>query len=530
MRDIKIFVLLISIILICCTNDAWATPFYEQYYQTKIKDNNIGYSFISQEEKEEDGKKLIVTNKHYELRFKRLGFSVKILQDFQFIEDADGNPVSFTADMESKGEVINIKGKFLSPKRLHVTSVINGDSKSEEMELKKDILFPYAISRLFQNHSKAMIEYSTIDPTNDVKIVTITAEKVGLETIVDANLQGNFTKYKVAVDILPSIGSYEWYDNEGRVVKEKSSLLGLEKVIAKESEIVGKVDSYDIFYKSIIPVKAHITDPFNIDNITYKIETQSESPEEMFIINDKQRIIHSRENTIYLKIKNQLIDNESFKYPFTDTKDFADYLKSGPYITSDNPEIIIQANSIVGQKKDAYKIAKAMERWVFDNVNTKDLSVNFANAMQVMQARQGDCTEHSVLLASLLRAAGIPSKVVVGLMYTNVPEDAFVYHMWVSAYVGRWISLDPSFPNDNFSPVHIAISEYDLNNLSSKTDIVLDVVKSFTTLKISVLNYSTISNNVIGVKLSGSDNPWDIKVNLKNDSVNLATPIKNISL
>ncbi|OGI03863.1 MAG: hypothetical protein A2104_06890 [Candidatus Melainabacteria bacterium GWF2_32_7] len=529
MRDIKIFALFISVILIFCTGKAWAAPFYEQYYQTKIKESQIGYSFVSQEEQEDADKKIIVTNKHYELKFKRLGFDVKILQDIQFIEDMKGDPISFAANMESKGETINIKGRFLSPKRLHVTSIINGNTKSEEIEIKKEILFPYAINQLFQNNEKETLEYSTIDPTNDIKIVTVTAQKVGAEVLKEGNIQGEYTKYKVSIDLLPNIDSYEWYDKQGRSVKEKSSLLGLEKIASNKDQIVGNVDSYDIFYKSLIPVKTHIPDPFNLDSITYKIETQSENPEEIFITDDKQRIIHTRENTIYLKIKNQLIDSENFKYP-VEASDFSDYLKSGPYITSDNPEIINQANMIIGHKKDAYKIAKTMEKWVFDEINTKDLSVNFANAAEVMKTKEGDCTEHSVLLASLLRAAGIPSKVVVGLMYTNVPEEAFVYHMWVNAYIGKWISLDPSFPNDSFSPIHIAISEYDLNNLSSKTDIVLDVIKSFTTLKISILNYSTIANNIIGVKLSESNNPLDIKIKLKDNNNNPETPIKNISL
>ena len=84
-----------------------------------------------------------------------------------------------------------------------------------------------------------------------------------------------------------------------------------------------------------------------------------------------------------------------------------------------------------------------------------------------MKNKEGDCTEHSILLAALLRAAGIPSRIVVGLMYTEVPEKAFAYHMWVQAYVGKWINLDSSFPpSDNFSPVHISLYETALNSLS----------------------------------------------------------------
>ena len=38
----------------------------------------------------------------------------------------------------------------------------------------------------------------------------------------------------------------------------------------------------------------------------------------------------------------------------------------------------------------------------------KDLSVGFATAADVARTAQGDCTEHAVLLAALLRASDIP--------------------------------------------------------------------------------------------------------------------------
>jgi hypothetical protein len=44
-----------------------------------------------------------------------------------------------------------------------------------------------------------------------------------------------------------------------------------------------------------------------------------------------------------------------------------------------------------------------------------------------------------MLLAALLRAAGIPAKVCVGLVYTR---DRFYYHAWNEIYLGAWITAD----------------------------------------------------------------------------------------
>jgi len=48
-----------------------------------------------------------------------------------------------------------------------------------------------------------------------------------------------------------------------------------------------------------------------------------------------------------------------------------------------------------------------------------------------------------VLLAALLRASGIPARVVAGLLYVNENKDIFIT-AWVSAYTGTWIFADLS--------------------------------------------------------------------------------------
>ena len=225
-----------------------------------------------------------------------------------------------------------------------------------------------------------------------------------------------------------------------------------------------------------------------------------------------------------------------------------EYLDSGPFITSADEELVKQAKAVAGDEKDAYVVAKTMEKWVYDNITSKDLSVNFANASDTLKSKEGDCTEHSVLLAALLRAAGIPSRVVAGLVYTSMPKDSFAYHMWTEAYIGSWISLEPSFSHENFSPTHIAVYKSSLNNLSDKTDLMLGILKIFSKIKINVLEYSSIDKNIIGIAVSGSESAKEnsasgdivnikmggqpettVNINLKSENTDQSL-IKNVSL
>ena len=71
----------------------------------------------------------------------------------------------------------------------------------------------------------------------------------------------------------------------------------------------------------------------------------------------------------------------------------------------------------------------------------------YGTALDALQSGHGDCTEHALLLAALGRAAGIPSRLVMGLAYNNERflgrRFVFVPHMWVQAWTGdRWESFD----------------------------------------------------------------------------------------
>jgi len=91
---------------------------------------------------------------------------------------------------------------------------------------------------------------------------------------------------------------------------------------------------------------------------------------------------------------------------------------------------------------------------------TLDFSGHYS-ALETIRRRAGDCTEAAVLLAALGRAAGIPTKVVNGLVYSRQRyhgvSNAFMPHSWTLAYVdGAWRSFDLAL--DTFDATHIALT------------------------------------------------------------------------
>jgi transglutaminase-like putative cysteine protease len=105
-----------------------------------------------------------------------------------------------------------------------------------------------------------------------------------------------------------------------------------------------------------------------------------------------------------------------------------------------------------------------MEKYVHRELKSKNFSTALASAAEVAKTLEGDCTEHAILLAAMLRAERIASRVAVGVVYLE-NEGAFGGHMWTEAFVdGRWLSLDPTLGRGGIGAAHIKLAECDFSD------------------------------------------------------------------
>ena len=90
--------------------------------------------------------------------------------------------------------------------------------------------------------------------------------------------------------------------------------------------------------------------------------------------------------------------------------------------------------------------------FVYETISNKTYSRPFDFASRVAAKGEGDCTEHAVLLAALLRATGQPARVVLGLLLV---EDGIEFHTfghaWTEIHDGEaWQVLDATMPGHDF--------------------------------------------------------------------------------
>jgi transglutaminase-like putative cysteine protease len=119
-------------------------------------------------------------------------------------------------------------------------------------------------------------------------------------------------------------------------------------------------------------------------------------------------------------------------------------LQPTPWLPSDDSVLVARARWARGV--DARRRMQALVGVVRRRLDGPIRYDGYLDARTAFDARGGDCTEFALLLATLGRARGIPTRVVAGVAYGSRfvgARHAFGPHLWVQAWTGeRWESFD----------------------------------------------------------------------------------------
>ena len=130
-------------------------------------------------------------------------------------------------------------------------------------------------------------------------------------------------------------------------------------------------------------------------------------------------------------------------------------LEDAPEIQVKHPLIRTLAKDLVEGQQDAWQAAKIISTWVYDNLDK--VLVDSFTALDALHDRRGECQSHTNLFTALARAAGIPTRVVNGLVYSS-HFKGFLYHAWPEVWVGEWRALDPTLGQHQVDATHIKLS------------------------------------------------------------------------
>jgi len=117
------------------------------------------------------------------------------------------------------------------------------------------------------------------------------------------------------------------------------------------------------------------------------------------------------------------------------------YIEDGFHLSLENPLLEpLLAGCLMEERLDV----ECLRSLVYSFISNKSTRYAFADVDKILETREGDCTEHSLLLVNLLRVLKIPARIAYGFV---LMDNGFIGHAWSELYYGgHWYWLDPSFP------------------------------------------------------------------------------------
>ena len=457
----------LAVVVGCCallTGCASSGPkvLHEDWQTISVAGLPIGYMRSTTRRLHPDDE-TIVTTVSGKSRYTRLGYTVTVQTLSEYIEGLDGS-LRYASSATTIGSMENTCRARLEGDKLNIETVVAGKKYTRTIPWTPDIIGPYCqleLTKLALKEGGSM-DYKTFVP--DFKRVS----KAKLNIIDRRDLTVNGATQSLwygtlEQDVLPGVKTEVWLDDDGDVIRSSTNLMGgMETRKATEVQALATVapsNTADIMDKFFITVNREIENPYELKEALYQLETTDDALTKVHLADRRQTIEKREGNTVFLRVR-ALGDAEkpSGKTPG------GKFREPTPYLQSDDPEIIQLSNEGVGDAETPYAKALNLRQWVYKRIRKKDFTVAFASAKEVAVSRQGDCTEHAVLLAALLRAQGIPSRVAVGLVYY---KGRFGYHMWTEAFLNDWTALDAAMNQDVVDATHISFTTSALADTST---------------------------------------------------------------
>lgn len=263
---------------------------------------------------------------------------------------------------------------------------------------------------------------------------------------------------------LPGMASTLWIDDSGQILKSHTDLLGGMDVYrtTKAGALSEGGGGFNLLTQSIIKVPRPIPRSETTRDVVYKITMEADAPAEVFVKDRRQEARPGETKSVAIvEVKTagpQAGSPEEAPGP--------EYLRANPLVNGDDARVVRSMKIAIGREVDPWARASAIQKWVSKNIREKNFSVAFASAAVVAKNLEGDCSEHSVLVAAMCRAAGIPSRCVVGLVYAE-KLGGFGPHMWNEVYVnGRWVAIDAAYDQSDVDATHLKLSTTSLDGVA----------------------------------------------------------------
>jgi hypothetical protein len=437
----------------------------------------------------ERGEERIETGQRVKLAVGRAGAAMTIEIETAFTETHDGKPIQARSKVNLGSSPMVTLTRFQDDGIFMTTGEGTAEKTRKRPLLKHDWLPPAAMQREISRQLEAgatEISIRSVDTSMGITPIEMTMKVIGEEPVEAYGKTVPAIVWDMTVSSAPGITLREYVDENGVSIKSTLQLLpGVEFTILRADKqlALSAVEPTEMIANTLVTPNQPIEKPRETSLGIYRLSLKDGKPLPDLPVQVHQRVIpgeDGRSADVHVDLNARHLGKPSID----------ESLQASVFIDHEDEQIRIATREAIAHLRQALEstkvgsdaIAKGLRDWVHSNIESKNLSVGFATASDVIRTRQGDCTEHAVLLAAMLRSAKIPARCVSGLVYADQfagMQGVFGYHMWTQAWLQpegesapRWVDLDATLPNGvAFDATHIALSVSNLNEPGFSSDV-----------------------------------------------------------
>lgn len=442
---------------------AHAGPDFERWFIVELSGAKAGWMTIAQ--RTDEGR--ITSTSELRLDIRRGAASVTLHMMSEFIETTGGEPVSMLATTIMGSQPTTHRWTFHADHVKHEAEQ-GGRVTTQRLPLPDGKWLPPAAAADFtaqrlKADAKSIV-VRTMDPLVGLTPIVITRHIEDRVTIEAMGKEVTALRSKVTQDVAPTAGSTEYLDEDGIPIRTRARIgaMELDMTLATKEQARGiePAEMPEIMVSTFVKPDRPIPRPRRTTRARY-ILTIPDGVMPDLPTTGVQRVEQLDESSVRVIVNTR--DPRA-----AEEGDIGNdaYLAATALLDHQDPRVReLRDAAVRGAGEDQHARAEAMRRHVYRHIRDKSLDVGFASASETARSRAGDCTEHAVLLAAMLRADNIPARVVSGIIYAEEfagQRNIFGYHMWTQALLPKngeptWVDLDATLDERPFDAAHIAL-------------------------------------------------------------------------
>lgn len=451
-----------------------------------LGNEKAGFSrFVLKEDSAEDAQdlpgKYLVYHSDMFMRVTVMGMSMDLNMKQTGEVNEDLSLRSFRFEYRGSGQNMYVLGE-VNLGKLELVSRSEGYSATKTVDIPSKI-YPVDILHLVMAQEGITVGEKKSYPVFEPSMATLGTVHVVVEGEEKIKLPdgGTVNAFKVDTEF-QGLHQEIWIDKDGNIYKQSAAIAGIQFTSVRETEEQATDFSFiandvreiapaaqnmqDLLDASKIVPDKPLTNPAAVSMLKVKIYGANEDQ----VVLDGVKQVKLAENNSFITVQINKMDystlstgSEAASLPFENDVMLRPYLGEDLFVQTSHPDIQAKALEVAAGAKSPWEATVKIADWLYKNI-AKEIRGTIPSSIEVLRTMKGDCNEHSTLFTAMARAAGVPAKLVAGLVYQ---DDGFYYHAWNEVYIdGQWYPLDATLNRIEMDAAHIKLAEGSLDQQS----------------------------------------------------------------